>query len=125
PTIDSIQPAVRSQAAGACFAGHYYLSIPVTGAANDTTLDWDSTLGSWWKHSFGSSQFSVWHPTGTAQLYSAKATAAFVDQAFVSGVLQDNGANFAWVWRGPWQSPTFYRRRRFPTPYFRKRLRQA
>jgi hypothetical protein len=30
----------------------------------------------------------------------------------------------SWVWRGPWQSPTFYRRRRFPTPYFRKRLRQ-
>ena len=124
PTIDSIQPGLRGQAAGAVFGAHYYLSVPLLGATNDTTLDYDTTLSSWWKHSFGSNQFAIWHSTGTALLYSAKATAAFVDQAFASGATTDNGNNFAWVWRGPWQSPTFYRRRRFPTPYFRKRQRQ-
>jgi hypothetical protein len=28
------------------------------------------------------------------------------------------------VWRGPWQSPSFYRRRLFPSVWYRKRLRQ-
>ena len=40
-------------------------------------------------------------------------------------VYTDNGSPMTWFWRGPWQSPTFYRRRRFPTPWFRKRLRQV
>jgi hypothetical protein len=124
PTLDSVSPGLRSQAAGACFGAHYYLSLPLSSSTNDTTLDYDEKLQSWWKHSFGSNQFALWHPTGVAQLYSAKATAAFVDQCFVPSVYQDNGSNFTWAWRGPWQSPSFYRRRRFPTPYFRKRLRQ-
>jgi hypothetical protein len=58
-------------------------------------------------------------------LQSAKATAGIVDTCFVPGVNQDNGTNFQWVWRGPWQSPSYYRRRLFPTPYYRKRLRQV
>jgi hypothetical protein len=124
PTIDAID-GQRTQAAGAYFNGHYYLSVAGQGSgANDTTLDWDTTLNSWWRHSFGSNQFATWHPTGSAQLYSAKATAAIVDQCFAPGVNTDNGANFQWVWRGPWQSPSFFRRRLFPTPYYRKRLRQ-
>jgi len=132
PISDKIQPAMdvvagqRSQAAGAYYNGHYYLSVAGGGAPpNDTTYDYDATLQSWWRHTFGSNQFAVWHPSTTAGLYSAKSTSAKVDQCFVPGVTQDNGANFTWVWRGPWQSPTFYRRRRFPTPYFRKRLRQV
>lgn len=124
PTLDGIQPGLRSQAAGAYFDAHYYLSVPTQGGANDTTLDFDARLNSWWKHSFGSNQFAVWHPNGPSQLYSAKSTAAFVDRCFAPNVYQDNGTPFTWIWRGPWQSPTFYRRRRFPTPYFRKRLRQ-
>ena len=123
PTIDSLSGS-RSQVAGAYINAHYYLSVPLNSGTNDTTLDFDAKLDSWWKHTFGSNQFAIWHPSGTAQLFSAKATAAVVDQCFAPGVWQDNGSNFTWVWRGPWQSPTFYRRRRFPTPYFRKRLRQ-
>jgi len=122
PTIDSV--VTRANAAGQYFNGHYYLSVGLSGSTNDTTLDWDATLGSWWRHTIASNQFDVWHPTGTAQLYSAKSSSAIVDQCFVPATYQDNGANFTWYWRGPWQSPTFYRRRRFPTPYFRKRLRQ-
>jgi hypothetical protein len=57
-------------------------------------------------------------------MYSAKSTAAIVDQCFASGINQDNGSNFFWYWRGPWQSPSFFRRRLFPTLYYRKRLRQ-
>ena len=124
PTIDAID-GTRTQASAVYFNGHYYLSVSATGSgANDTTLDWDTTLNSWWRHSFGSNQFAIWHPIGSAELYSAKATAAFVDKCFVSGVFTDNGANFTWVWRGPWQSPSYFRRRLFPTPYYRKRLRQ-
>jgi hypothetical protein len=124
PTIDGITGS-RSLAAGVCFGNHYYLSVPANSTTNDTTLDWDTTTNSWWKHTFGSNQFAVWHPAGTAQLYSAKATGAFVDQAFVPGVYQDNGQNFTWNWYGPWQSPTFFRRRRFPTPFYTKNLRQV
>lgn len=125
PTIDAVG-SLKSQAVGAYFNAHYYLSIAGSGSgANDTTLDYDTTLTSWWRHSFGSNQFAVWHPAGTAQLYSAKATAGIVDQCFAPGVTQDNGANFQWVWRGPWQAPSFVRRRLSPTPYYRKRLRQV
>jgi hypothetical protein len=124
PTIDVVD-GQRSQAAGGYFNGHYYLSVAGAGSApNDTVLDWDESLNSWWRHSFGSNQFSVWHPTGSAQLFSGKASAAFVDQCFVPGTTVDNGTAFKWYWRGPWQSPSYFRRRLFPTPYYRKRLRQ-
>jgi hypothetical protein len=131
PISDQIQPTInqiqdRSSAAAGYFDGHYYLSVDMTGTLgqNDTVLDFDSTLNSWWVHTFGSAQFAVWHPAGSAGLFSAKATAAFVDQAFTPNVTVDNGTPFTWRWRGPWQSPTFYRRRRFPTPYYKKRFRQ-
>jgi hypothetical protein len=123
PTIDSITGS-RSNAAGAYINAHYYLSVPLNSSTNDTVLDFDAKLDSWWKHTFGSNQFAVWHPTGSAQLYSAKATSAIVDQCFVPNLYTDNGSNYTWIWRGPWMSPTFYRRRRFPTPWFRKRIRQ-
>jgi hypothetical protein len=125
PTINSLQE--RSNSAGVYYNGHYYLSVDTGGVfnQNDTTLDFDSALQSWWLHTFGSGQFAVWHPSGVTGLYSAKDTSAIVDQCFVPGTLVDNGTPFLWRWRGPWQSPTFYRRRRFPTPYFRKRLRQV
>lgn len=124
PTITSIQ--ARASAVGAYFGGHYYLSVDITGTAgqNDTVLDYDSALASWWVHTFGSNQFAIWHPSGPPGLFSAKSTSAIVDQTFAAGVTTDNGAPFTWRWRGPWQSPTFYRRRRFPTPYFRKNFRQ-
>lgn len=132
PISDKIQPTIdlvgsqKSNAVGVYYNGHYLLAVAGSGSgSNDTTLDWDATLQSWWRHSFGSNQFAVWHPTTTAQLYSAKSTAAIVDQCLVSGVFTDNGTPFQWVWRGPWQSPSFYRRRLFPTPYYRKRLRQV
>jgi hypothetical protein len=125
PTLDLID-GQKGNAVASYFNGHYYLSVAGAGAgANDTTLDYDTALNSWWRHSFGSNQFAVWHPTSSAQLYSAKPNAAIVDQVFASGITQDNGVPFQWVWRGPWQSPSFYRRRLFPTPYYRKRLRQV
>ena len=131
PISDKILPilnAVGAQmpnAAGFYFAGHYYLSVASQGSApNDLTLDYDEILQSWWKHSFGSNELVAWHPAGVAALFSAKSTAAVLDQCFVPNVMQDNGANFTWVWRGPWQSPSFYRRRLYPSTYYRKRLRQ-
>jgi hypothetical protein len=131
PISDKILPlltpvGVQAQnAAGFYYSGHFYLSIASTGAApNDLTLDYDEILQSWWKHSFGSNEFVAWHPAVIPGLYSAKSTAAIVDQCFVPGVTQDNGQNFTWAWRGPWQSPSFYRRRLYPSTWYRKRLRQ-
>jgi len=125
PTINAIQ--TRTAAVGTYFNGHYYLSVDLSDGvgSNESTLDFDSALNSWWLHTFGSSQFAIWHPSASPGLYSAKSSgSAIVDQCFVPGVYTDNGTPFTWRWRGPWQSPTFYRRRRFPTPYFRKRFRQ-
>ena len=129
PLTDQIQPTVdsivdRTVCSGAYFDAHYYLSCGIGGATADTTLDYDARLKSWWKHAFGSNQFVIWHPTGPSRLYSAKSTAAIVDRCFDPTSFQDNGSNFTWSWKGPWQSPSFYRRRQFPTPYFRKRMRQ-
>lgn len=131
PISDKILPilqAVGSQLSNACgfyFAGHYYLSIASQGAApNDLTLDYDEILQSWWKHSFGSNELVAWHPSTVAQLYSAKSTAAIVDQCFAPNVYTDNGVPFTWAWKGPWQSPSFFRRRLYPSTYYRKRLRQ-
>lgn len=124
PTVDAISLGGRAQAAGVYFDAHYYLSVPLNSGTNDTVLDFDATLDSWWKHTFGANQFAIFHPASMASLYSAKATSAVVDHCFAPGVLVDNGTAFKWRWAGPWQSPTFYRRRRFPTPYYRKRLRQ-
>ena len=131
PISDKILPLVqqaRSQAANAAgfyFSGHYYLSIASQGTApNDLTLDYDEILQSWWKHSFGSNELVAWHPSGLAQLHSAKSTAPVLDQCFAPTVTQDNGANFTWTWKGPWQSPSFYRRRMYPSVWYRKRLRQ-
>jgi hypothetical protein len=128
PTLDAIPATVKATAAGIYFDGHYYLSVNTLGTigSNDTTLDFDSALQSWWRHSFGSNQFVTQHfQPNVPILMSAKGTSAVVDQCFVNGVTTDNGQMFTWVWRGPWQSPTFYRRRRFPTPYFKKRFRQV
>ena len=124
PTILGVQPGLQGQAAGAYFNGHYYLSLPLFSGVNDTTLDYDASLQSWWKHTFGSNQMTTWHPGQVPGLYSAKPNAAILDHCFAPNVLVDNGVPFQWVWRGPWQSPSFYRRRLFPTPYYRKRLRQ-
>ena len=131
PTLNLVAPALRSQAAATYFNGHYYLSVSMGGSSNDTVLDFDALLSdgvkapSWWKHTFGSNQFAIWHPsTGTANLYSAKATSAIVDQCFVPGVTQDNGTNFTWAWRSAWLSPVYFRHRVYPAAWFRKNLRQ-
>lgn len=125
PNIDAIVTNQKQNATGYFYQGHYYLSICNSGSTNNQTLDWDSTLNSWWLHSFASNQFAQWHPPVTTPgLYSAQPGAAIVDQCLVPNTFTDNAAAMTWVWRGPWQSPSFYRRRRFPTPYFRKRLRQ-
>lgn len=130
PTFNSVQSGLRAQAAGQYFDSHYYLSLPLVSGSttNDTTLDYDAQLGSWWKHTIPSNQMAIWHSGGTGTqpyLYSAKSTAAIVDQMFVPNVYQDNGMNFQWAWRGPWQSPMFYRHAWYQTPYYRKRLRQV
>ena len=145
PISDKVLPTIYARtgntqfAAGVYFNGHYYLSLATTQATlNDTVLDFDTTLGSWWQHAFGNGASAGVAPFDWAILHSNPSTLYIVTpdatplggpagraaQAFTPTVYQDFGANFTWSWTGPWQSPTFYRRRRFPTPYFRKRLRQ-
>jgi hypothetical protein len=135
PLLDAIARVNLGNCAGAYYNGHYYLSIPsgVPGNVLKLTLDYDTVLGSWWKHDFGMNQFANWHPYGTGfavpGLYGTNAQAPIVSQCFVPGYLQDDDTNhvahnFTWAWRGPWQSPSFYRRRLYPSTWYRKRLRQ-
>lgn len=124
PDFDAISTSSLATAAGVYWNGHYYLSVSRASGSNDTVYDYDSVLQSWWRHTFGSNQFAVWTPFSEAVLCSASAGTPIVNQCFVPGIMVDSGTPFTWRWRGPWQSPMFYRRRLFPTPYFRKRLRQ-
>ena len=121
---DAITPTIAllnsANAAGVYWNNHYYLSFPSSGV----TLDFDLTKGSWWEHSISSNQFAIWHGTGSAGLYSAKASSAVVDRCLVAGTPTDNGAAMQWHWRGPWLSPSGDLRRTRPTPYHRKRWRQ-
>jgi hypothetical protein len=118
---DIVAPTVTNMTFGATAAAvywnqHYYLSN------GSQTLDYDITQGSWWLHSIGVNQWTPWHPGGVPGLYGANTATAIVSQCFAPNVWQDNGVNFQWYWRGPWQSPSFYRRRLMATPYYRKRL---
>lgn len=123
PTIDAILPAQRASAAGAFHNNHYYLSVSlVNTSAPDTTLDFDTTLGSWWKHSFAANQFAVWTPSTKQQLYAAP-PASRVDNCLVAGTFTDNGAGFQAYWTGAWMSPSYFRRRIIQTPDYKKRLR--
>lgn len=129
PTFDAIQD--KSGSAGIYYNGHYYLSIDTTGnGVNDTLLDYDTVLGSWWKHTTGFAQMVAWTGTGSLSgagqlgLYGANTVTGSIQQLFVPGLYTNNGSPITWQWQGAWQSPTFYRRRRFPTSWYRKNFRQ-
>lgn len=119
-TLDGIDPVVRTNSSGIFYKDHYYLSIASFGATRlDQTLDYDSTINSWWRHSNNASQFTTWRPTsaGALELYAAQdSTSAIVDKCFVDGIFQDNSVSYLTFWTGPWLP--------FKEPYRRKRLRQ-
>ncbi len=113
PLVDKIVPAYRESAAGVYFNGHYYLSISLTGTENSLLLDYDVTLDAWFIHSFGAEQMTTWVPGSDQLLYGAMSNR--VDQLFIKGLVQDNGANFEAYWAGPYHA--------FGAPYLRKRCR--
>jgi hypothetical protein len=117
PTLTNISPVRRTLAAGAFYNDHYYLSVSVNATYNDLTLDYDSTIDSWWLHTFSVTQWAIVQFQSTSDLYGANAESAKVSQAFVPGITQDNAANFTAYWKGPWQS--------MGAPFLRKRLRQV
>jgi hypothetical protein len=122
-TVASILPARREFSAGAFHENHYYLSVSRTNAFGpDTTLDFDTTLNSWWMHSFAANQFAVWSPTREQGLYAAP-PALRVDRCLQPAVFADNGAGYQAYWTGAWMSPSYFRRRIIQTPEYRKRLR--
>src|SRR4051812_37461749 len=119
PLFDEITASVKSLCAGVFYKDHYYLSCPYDGAStNSTTLSYDITTKSWWKHSNNAIQFALWRQADGANLdlYAAQASTPIVDKCYVDGVFQDNGANFETHWTGPWLA--------FKEPYRHKRLRQ-
>lgn len=123
PTIDAIVPAQRANACAAFHNNHYYLSVSLANtSAPDFTLDYDTTLQSWWKHSFAANQFAVWTPLDAQTLYAAP-PALRVDTLLASGVYADNGTNYQAYWTGAWMSPSYFRRRIIQTPDYKKRLR--
>lgn len=125
PTVDGIIPAQKEFAAGGYVNNHYYLSVCVSGSANNLTLDYDVELGSWWFHTNTANQFCLWKPASQYELYAAQASGAIVDRSYVSNILQDNAANFQWYWYGPWLTVSgVFRRHYIPEPYRHKRIRQ-
>jgi hypothetical protein len=124
PTLESVVADQRANAAAAFFNNHYYLSVAIgTGStAPNTTLDYDTTLQSWWKHDFAANQFAVWAPADAQRLYAAP-PASRVHTCLVPGLFTDAGAGYAAYWTGAWQSPSYFRRRIIQSPDYRKRLR--
>lgn len=118
PTLNAIPGTLRDRSAGVFANDHYYLTVAgaATSTALDLTLDYDATIDSWWLHTFAGNQWTVMRYSSATELFAANVGTAKVSTAFVSGVLQDNAANFTSYWKGPWQS--------FGAPFLRKRLRQ-
>ena len=120
-------PAVRlADAAGVFLNDHYYLSIAIAGGTtNALTVDYDTRINSWWLHSNSGQAWTVWRSTNAAEIYFARSGAGAVDKAYVTGITQDNSANFTAYWTGPWQTAeSYYRHRGWAQPYVKKRLRQ-
>jgi hypothetical protein len=117
PTFDSMIQPNRALAAAGYFRGHYYLSLPISGAGNSLMLDYDADLASWWIHSVPAAQMVTWEPAGEQQLYGAIPGVARVDRFFVPNRTQDAAnANFAAYWLSPWYV--------FDNPAIQKRIRQ-
>lgn len=116
PLLESLVASNITQACGAFFADHYYLSISTSGTSNNLLLDYDLTLDCWWIHTVPSSQFAVWRLSTGAQLMGARPGLTRIDNFFVRGLTQDSGANFTAYWSSPFYS--------FGAPYIRKRLRR-
>lgn len=124
PTLDSMSQAAKVVAAGGFANEHYYLAVGLSGATNDTVLDYDFALKSWWKHSNSVVQFASWTPTSVPTLYGAATGAGRVDQMYVPATTLDNGAAFTASWNGPWINPMYFRRRRINGFETRKRFRE-
>jgi len=133
PIGDLILPDMSGPAqtaAAAYYQAHYYITSPISGY----TYDYDTILQSWWRHDLACRGFAVVgqafpgiNPPANG-LYAVRfhqAAATTVAQLFVPNLYTDEFATMNWHWYGPWQSPSFYRRRRFPTPYYQKRLTQV
>lgn len=119
-TFERFDPTERSEACGAFWKDHYYISAAsFLSPRCDMTLDYDTTTNSWWKHSNFASQFALWRPSasGEVQLYAAQDnTVPIIDKCYVENTFQDNGAAMPISWTGPWLT--------YKQPYLRKRLRQ-
>lgn len=133
PTILEINPAKRSNAAGAYFNNHYYLSYASgESAVNNRTIDFDVILKSWWLHDLAGNAWVVWNPTpGETNLYTIPPVVSFgVVRAFVPGIYTDSGNNYtgngelgAW-WISSWESFSYYIfRHRVKSIELKKRVR--
>ncbi len=134
PTLLSINPAKREQAAGAYFNNHYYLSFAtgVESAAN-RTADYDLTLKSWWLHDLTANQWTPFEAnTGEPFLFIIPpVVGGGIAKAFDPAVYTDrtavytgNGQLSAW-WISAWDPFAYYIfRHRVKAPMLKKRVRQ-
>ena len=134
PTILSINPAQRANAAGAYFNNHYYLSFAPGGESKPTrTLDYDVQLKSWWLHDLTANQWATWSPTTgkpTLMCLPPK-TSGGVAEAFKEGIYTDLGAVYAGkeglaaYFLSNWEPFAYYVfRHRIKAPFLKKRVRQ-
>lgn len=121
PLIARITPSELSKAAGAAFNGHYYLSI----ATDDLTepnlvIDYDTTIDSFWLHTFPVRQFAVWRRAAGEHLMGATADPNIptqIHRLLVPGTVRDGASLIPYAyWVGPHHD--------FGAPNLRKRMRQ-
>jgi hypothetical protein len=135
PTILGINAAHRSQAAGAYFNNHYYLSFPSgSSTVNNRTLDYDVQLKSWWLHDLTGNQWFVYPFISSAPTLFClpPETKAGVAHAFVEGIWTDreklyagNGVLGAYFLSN-WEPFAYYIfRHRIKAPFLKKRVRQV
>ncbi len=119
------------KAASEFLNGHYYISYEALDKSVKT-LDYDTTLGSWWLHDIGCNQWVHWEINGTVLLYGVrKKTKDGILKIFVPKVFQDIGVNYTGArgytsfWISSWE-PFFQYvlRHRIDAPNQKKRIRQ-
>ena len=120
--------SLEGNATAAYWNNHYYVTFASSKATllNDTMMDYDLMLESWWKHSCAMQDLAVWRPSTSSQtyLYGARAaangtaTAPGVDRMFDSTTYTDNASTTPYVsyWHSPWHA--------FEVPHVKKRLRR-
>lgn len=115
PLLDALSAAKTGDAAACYHDGRYFISYSTNGTDNNKTLEYDTTMRSWWPHSCTSNEWALLDPIGTPKLYTAATTTQSILQAFVPGSFIDRTSPYESYVTGPhliWDQPHLQKRTR-------------